>query len=297
MSNFITDWTPLPYQVDNTESPPVQFTALTNKMWNQLMDDLSALRDAADIQVDNLTALAALDTQPYPDWATAYVEDKADVYTLYPASPVVTPDGINVVAAFPPRAWVSYLYGRWDDLSNVPTTGPASTALTIELYKATTWYCPFFRNDSERIYSYQYQMPHAWDGSPVFPHVHVVPAADPPVGPPQIANFSLRWMWLQVGETIFVNSANWNSRSVTLSIVNGDVDKQRILSLGTMDPPTFNPSTDSAILLFSLTRNAPDGYIASKTGGGTAAANLAVLSSDIHYRKGKNGSLDPFPVI
>lgn len=98
-----------------------------------------------------------------------------------------------------------------------------------------------------------------------------------------------------MGQTALPALASWTPFTASLTVNNGDVYKQQILSLGSVVPPA--EARESTILLIYLKRfgtDLTDTYTTSKDHG-TAAANLGVLSADVHYRFNKVASETELP--
>jgi hypothetical protein len=240
---------------------------------------------------DSLATLAALPTSTLAFGATVFVRSVDDLYYLDPGPE--TPDGVDVIAALDGGYWVSRQHGRWDDLQGDISEGDGNATLTYEAFRDTPFDMFFMRRDQNDALNFRYQMPHDWDPTTsVSAHLHVVPAADPAVS--QNVLFEGVYVWTSVGGAVPA-LASWTTFSVLLAVPPGGVYLQRIAPLAVIAPPVG--AAESIVLLLRVQRsgnNPLDTYDTSKVGG-TAAANLGLLSADLHYRKNKIGSLSPFP--
>jgi hypothetical protein len=102
------------------------------------------------------------------------------------------------------------------------------------------------------------------------------------------------WLDVQMGNQLPAN-AGWTTFNVTTAINPGDVFKEKIISLPAIIPPVG--ALESALLLLYVQRNGLnvlDTYTTAKSGG-TAAANLGLLSFDCHVQIEKVGSIQEFP--
>lgn len=179
----------------------------------------------------------------------------------------------------------------WTDLQGSISQGTAAAALTYEGYRDTNFKLFFFRHGQADEVNFVYQMPHEWDPmTEVRAHIHFIPMADPAT--PQIFALSLLYAWSRVGQALPALSS-WTSKSVTKTISPGDVYKQMVLPFGSVSPPAG--AMESDVLLIQAKRDTgPDTYTTNKTGG-TGPANIALLSSDLHYQKVKLGTAIEFP--
>jgi hypothetical protein len=179
----------------------------------------------------------------------------------------------------------------WTDLQGNISQGTGNAALTYEAYRDTNFKLYFLRYSQADELNFVFQMPHEWDPTTdIRPHLHFIPMADPAA--PQIFALALLYSWSHVGAALPAN-VNWVAKSVTKTINPGDVYKELVIPFGSIVPPTGAKESD--LLLIQMKRDTtPDTYETGKTGG-TAAANVAVLSCDVHYRKVKLGTAAEFP--
>lgn len=254
------------------------------------------------LSVADLTALAALDTSMLPDGTITYVIAEDNIWALQRAS-VDVPDGVDVIAAAGGVGnWISQLEGRWDDIVMEPAIGNAVAALTVEAYLDTPLRCGFFRYDQDDSLHFRFQMPHKWDYTQrIRPHIHVVPMGDPLVT--EYVRFTGYYAWTRINDLTQplgnLASGAWTAIPAQLFAVNpGDQYIQQLWSLvGDIVPPAW--ARESTLFLLYLVRTGTDPgdtYTTVKpTPPGTAAANLCILSSDIHYRAKHFGTITPAP--
>lgn len=181
----------------------------------------------------------------------------------------------------------------WDDLQGSVSEGNAVSALTSEDFRDTSFRMLFMRHDQDDSLHFSYQLPHSWQpGSTVNPHLHVVPMADPP----SVLNvrFAGEYVWVNVTGTIPA-AASWTPFTADFSVSPGDAFKHKVAGLGSITPTAG--VMESSVLLMRVYRNGTglqDTYTTSKVGG-TAAANLGVLSADVHIEKEKPGTATEYP--
>lgn len=194
-------------------------------------------------------------------------------------------------------AWVNETKDRWDDILGDITQGTNATALTYETYRDTNHKLYFLRHDQADELHFRFQMPHAWDETTsVRPHLHFVPMVEP-LSSPLVFGVKGEWCWADYGRSVPAN-ASWTPIAVTQNIVTGDAFKSKILALGTL-APTATYAKGSSVLLIRLYRDtgATDTYTTGKSAGAgqTAAANIALLSCDVHYQKKWQGTPAELP--
>lgn len=185
---------------------------------------------------------------------------------------------------------------RWDDLVGVIHEGTGGSALTYQEYRDTGFFMRFFRHNQDDKLFVTYQMPHEWNHGAVTPHMHVVPMAS---GSGNV-RMDFVYTWTHVGGALS-GSAGWTTGSIDTTYTPADQYQQKIIALGTVTPPAAS-SIDSAIFVVKMERNAAGGDGGSDTyttnkDHGTGAANLGLLSFDLHYQKEKAGSVSQYPEI
>jgi len=178
----------------------------------------------------------------------------------------------------------NFTVGRWDDLQATPATGDKKAQLTTEAFRDTPWELGCFRHDQDNTLHFAYQMSHKWDEiTAVSPHLHLVPLADP-AGADENAIFKGQYTWWAIDDGPIPANASWTALSTaTLVVPAGGVYKHRLLELGDISGPA-NPGRSSMLLMY-IYRHGTDGadtYDTNKDHG-TAAANLGLLSADLHY--------------
>lgn len=250
--------------------------------------------EAFEAPVGQLVDLASLVTGI--DGTLVYVADVDDIYALDPAS-VLVPDGVAVIAAAGGGNWVARTVGRWDDVQGSIGQGAGVAALTVEAYRDTAFLMWFLRHDQNDALNFVYQFPHRWDyAKPVVPHLHILPVANPLVT--QVARFEGYYAWSRPGYAASPLPAltGWTTFGpIDVPIDPGGVYVQNIVSLGAITPPPW--ARESTCLLIWFRRfgtDAGDTYTTNKVGG-TAAANIGLISADVHYRSSKQGTVVEYP--
>lgn len=238
--------------------------------------------------VATLTALAALDVTDEPDGSARYVNDVEDWYILEKATSH-TADGLCVVSAYGGGYWVSRIVGRWDDLQGTIREGDATALLTWQAFRDSPVTLGHFRRDQTDSLGYVWQLPHKWKiGTSVVPHIHCVPMGDPTVT--EYAYFTMSYYWAVTGGAIPAVSGWATMTPIAFPIYPGDANKLKICSFGSVSPNTG--ALGSSCLLFHVSRvggNVLDTYNTSNPYG-AASANLALISSDLHYKAGTFGT-------
>lgn len=178
----------------------------------------------------------------------------------------------------------------WDDLQGDVAEGTGGVALTFEAYRDTPFKILCFRYDQNDELHMRYQMPHGWNRGEVRPHIHMIPLADPAA--PQNIRFAGQYAWLIPGSPLPAN-AGWTTFITDVTVNPGDINLQKVARLGaigTVLPP--EPQVESEILVIYLKRFSSDPGDTYKTNkvGGTAFANLGILSLDVHVQLEKLGT-------
>lgn len=270
----------------NSGGTPVVYVAAIN-------DPVNRNTGEAIINVADAAALGAVDSDPLKDGTVAYVQDVDDLYTLTKLGGPYVADGIDIIAAQDGGYWLAQVEGRWDDLRQNPRQGNAASALTNEVYRDTPLLLLHFRHDQNDSLHFEFQMSHRWRGDTnVHPHIHVIPLADP--ASDEYAYFEGYYTWAPIGFSPIPALAGWTPFNATLTVSPGDVYKHKALGLATVAPPVS--PTPSSVLLLYVQRSGTSGsdtYDTNK-GSGTPAANLAIVSSDVHFRAEKIGTLTEY---
>jgi len=246
--------------------------------------------------IDTLVNLAAVPAGALPDGSMTYVNEVEDIYVLEKATSHVA-DGVTVITATGGGYWIARNYGRWDDVQGSISQGAGAGNLTLEFYKDTRFNMYFMRHDQDDELSFVYQFTHTWDYSKVVvPHLHCVPMADP--ASPLNIRLDGYFVWSRAGYAAYPmpSLTGWTPFGVDVPVAPGDIDVQKIVSLGSISPPSW--ARESTCLLIYMRRNGTglgDTYITSKASGGTQAANLGLLSTDVHYRIKRQGTEAELP--
>jgi hypothetical protein len=247
--------------------------------------------------IDTLVNLAALSAGALPDGTLIYVNEVEDTYVLEKAG-AHTVDGVTVLAATGGGYWVARMHGRWDDMQGSIGQGAGSAALTVEVFRDTPFLMWFMRHDQNDALNFVYQFSHAWDYlTAVHPHLHVLPVADPVAT--QVARFDGYYVWTRpdyAGAPLPALSGWTAFGPIDVPINPGDIYVQKIIPLGSVTPPAWVRESSSLLIWFRrFGTDAGDTYNTNKVGG-TPAANLGILSTDVHYRKNKIGTEAEIPI-
>lgn len=185
----------------------------------------------------------------------------------------------------------------WADLQGGVTQGQAVSVLTVEAYRDTPFVMSFFRSGQNDSLSFVYQMSHEWKpGTIVRPHVHTIPMANPAVQ----QNVRVIGQYAWTFESILALPANvgWTTFQVDVPINPGDAFVEKVIDVtggvGITPPASV---LESGFLLVYFQRNGANVADTYNTGkaGGTALANLALLSFDCHFQSQKVGTQIEFP--
>ena len=182
---------------------------------------------------------------------------------------------------------------RWDDLIAVIDEGTGPAQLTYEAFRDTGFFMRFFRHNQDDNIFMTYQLPHQWNSATaVNIHAHIVPMASGSGN----AKFDFAYSWINVGSE-FPAASGWISGSVTASFTPAHQYKQSIVSFGNFTPVD---QRESSILILKVERPGSsdilDTYTTNKDHG-TGAANIGILSFDMHYQKSKAGTVSPYPEV
>lgn len=260
-------------------------TGAADTAWQMFSQGTGTLLNVAD-----LTELGAVPTGVIDDGSVGYVRDHDDLYTLTKTGGPYTPDGLDIIAGSGGGYWLAQVQGRWDDLQGSPDEGNRQDALTNEVYRDTSLRMLFFRHNQDDSLHYVYQMPHKWrKDTEVRTHLHVIPMADP-AGDEDVY-FDGSYVWAPIDFSPIPAAAGWTSFNATMTVSPGEVYKHKIAELGSFAAPA-NPSASTCLLLYVQRSgtNILDTYDTNK-GSGTVSANLCLMSSDLHYRAEKFGTL------
>jgi hypothetical protein len=239
-----------------------------------------------------LASLGSVVTTGLPSGAQIYVTDVDGVYE-FESSGSYTADGLGVIAGNNGGYWIGEVVGRWDDAFGDIAQGQATAALTYEAYRDTAYLIYCMQHNQDDTLHFRFQFPHRWKyDTNVILHIHFLPLADP--ASDQDVHFDGYYAWSKIGGTAVPALTGWTTFSVTQTISNGDVYKQKIKTLATITPPS--EARESTFLLVYLRRNsgASDTYTTSKDHG-TAQANVGLLGVDVHFRLNKVGTITDIP--
>jgi hypothetical protein len=184
------------------------------------------------------------------------------------------------------------VYTLWDDIQGpIGYDSFVTSTMVFENYGSAPWKTYFWRHSQSDEYMYMhYQLPHAWKrDTEVRPHLHFIPMVNPVASQTFAVAGSYAWV---VGFGTTLPTSSWTDFSATISVSTTSAFTEAVLPLFNSTP---TGSKESAVLCISVRRNsAVDTYTTNKVGG-TAAANICLLSLDTHYQREKQGTLEAIP--
>jgi len=240
-----------------------------------------------------LSDLGGINTTGLPDGTSIYVNELEDFYILEKAN-THTIDGLCVVAATD-GYWVAKQAGRWDDIQGPVEQGTGVSALTKEVWRDTPFQMYWLRHDQNDELNFVYQTSHQWKyDTAVRPHIHVMIGADPVST--EYIYIEGYYAWTRPNNVNALPAmSGWTYFSGSFAVNPGDINTQKILSLGSITPPSWARESTSIIIYFRRYGTSPsDTFNTSKTYG-TPAANVAILTTDLHYQKIQLGSEKEIP--
>ena len=176
----------------------------------------------------------------------------------------------------------------WDDASYNAVVPQITNDIFPRSGGITGFRLPFFRHDQDQSLSAVLQLPHRWQpGTIVRPHALMVPAA--PILLPRIAILSGRWAFAGGKYPI----GPWERFEVALRLEPHMEYLVQIIDFSHdsgVQPP--EEILESDVFLLELMRNGTDPrdtFTDSKPEG-IAAANLALLTLNLHYQSCKGGT-------
>lgn len=289
----LTDGQLLP--VSNADEARIRFNRAANRVEVSVNAGVWLPLESGEASVATRAALSALPSAGLVEGDCIYCYEPGieDIYVLDTVGAHVV-DGLTVLAAADGGYWVARLEGRWDDLQGSVSQGTAVGALTYENYRATAFKMNFFRHDQDDELSKAYQMPHRWRYvTEVIPHLHIVQMSDPIAQQQVLLDGYYHWVASDSGPIPDVGA--WTPFSTLIDIDPGEAFFHKYAPLGTWAPPAA--ARESTILLIYMRRHGTDitdTYDTNKVGG-TVAANLGLLSADVHFRATKFGTETPSP--
>ena len=179
----------------------------------------------------------------------------------------------------------------WNDIQGGIQQGAGAAALTTEAYRDTPLLMSFFRSGQIDKLSFIYQLPHNWDpGTIIRPHLHTIPMANPV----STQNVFIEGQWAFLSDAIALPAnSGWTTFSVLVPIAPGDAFLEKIIDftagVGITPPATVKESDILCVYVQRTGNSGQDTYNTAKTGG-TALANLGLVSADVHYQVQKGGT-------
>jgi hypothetical protein len=182
---------------------------------------------------------------------------------------------------------------RYEQAVIYSSTGVGTGLLTSEVYRDTVFVMNFFRHDQDDSLSLSVQMPTRKKLS--YPlteiHIHCIPMVTPSSSP-QNVYFQIDYSWQNIG-LAFPLAASWVSANVTMPVATGDEFKTKEFVLASNIPAPTGETYDSLFLIrvARLGTSGSDTYNTNKAGG-TAQANLGLVSVDFIFLKDRLGSIN-----
>lgn len=262
--------------------------------------DLNKLRQAIlDISawgatVDLLTAKGDLLTRDSDSYARVPVGSNEQVLV----ADSTDAEGIKWRALFPIPTTV------WDDVLGEVQPGLSVSAPVVEGYRDTVFRTYHFQHNQDDDLSIRFQLPHRWKpDTECRLHVHWVPCVNP--ASTEYVVWEATFSWAHYGID-FPAAASWTTVEARATVGTSDAWKPTITALVATTPTT--DSVESSFLCVRVRRlgtTAPttpgwtDTYTTGKAVGvppGTAAANVAFLSCDLHFQAEKLGTATEIPI-
>jgi hypothetical protein len=185
--------------------------------------------------------------------------------------------------------------GPWDDLVGPAVSALQDAAIVTEAFADTAFTASFYVYDQDDAICWTLQTSHRWDRTTsLYFHLHIVPMASPISA--QVIRFDGQYAWAKYGSAVPL-AVGWTTiTAVSHTVIPGAGMKATIVPIVTIPAPV--DALESDILLIRIRRpglsDAADTYHTSKTGG-SAKANVCILSGDAHYQINKDGTSTEIP--
>lgn len=177
---------------------------------------------------------------------------------------------------------------RWEDMQGAAAQAGGISALTSEPYRDTGFEMFFFRHNQTDVIHWIFQMSHGYvPGTPVKFHMHVIPCG----AGTGVVFFSYRYFVAKVG-TVIPSLASWGSATQSKTFAPADLYQHAIIP--SIEIPMVGMEESSIVLVTVARVPGSDTYEGAKADG-TASANVALLSADLHYQVGAAGTVNEFP--
>lgn len=177
----------------------------------------------------------------------------------------------------------------WIDILGTVDQAAASAALTYEAINDTPFMRYWWRHDQQDAITILFQAPHGWALDAVEPHIHLLCGSN--TG--GVVAYDGYACWTAHNSGLAVPAlAQLPAFSAPVTIASGLLWQETIVSLGMFTPPAA-AKVPSADLMLYVRRNGTsptDTYSGSKSGPGTAAANLGIQFVDCHAHVNKLGT-------
>jgi hypothetical protein len=200
-------------------------------------------------------------------------------------------DSTNTAEVRPSDWNAGHILTAWEDLRVEPTARTTGTfAPTFEKWLDDSG------NSSRGVYLYSFddaasnaekevfftmQMPHAWNATPIYFHVHWIGSTSDTTAAPR---WGLEYQWMDIGETYTNSSIVYG---ITKYPVDADITalKHYLTTFTPLDPSTTANGL-SSILIGRLFRNSSDAADTYNVGGN----KCGLLYIDAHYQMDALGS-------
>lgn len=189
---------------------------------------------------------------------------------------------------------------RWDDVLGEVQPGASVTAPTVAAYRDTAFRGYHFDHNADCALHFRFQLPHRWNRGEVRLHVHYIPLVNP--ASTEYVVWRCQYSWSTVGAEVPA-ATGWTEAEARSTVTTTSAFKPAVTGLFESTPPAA--ANESAILMVRVVRlgsSAPttpgwtDTYTTSKTSpAGSAAANVFLLSCDLHYQSEKIGTVAEYP--
>lgn len=178
--------------------------------------------------------------------------------------------------------------------------GASLTAPTVAAYRDTAFRGYHFDHNADCALHFRFQLPHRWNKGEVRLHIHYIPLVNP--ASTEYVIWQCQYSWAVVGSEIPA-ATGWTTAEARSTITTTSAFKSAVTGLLSTSPP--EGANESAILMVRVVRlgaGTPitpgwtDTYTTSKTSPlGTAAANVFLLSCDLHFQSEKIGTITETP--
>lgn len=163
-------------------------------------------------------------------------------------------------------------------------------SLTYEPFRDTHLSLRFLQYNTAANLCYAFQLPHEWDfTTAIRPHIHFVPCAPMSVQ----RTFAMKgWYTWALRLVEIPPQAGWTPFSASIVLQPSNVYNHMTLGYGSVQPP--GGAAESSIFLLHMERDLTNDTYTDDKPDNTPAANIGILSVDVHYQKSKQGTQGEF---